>query len=111
MTKAPRPQTTNTVRWKGAVVGYEGSTSVRYTHAVIGQLREATVRKWAYAVRRARINNTASYIIGTRKSFAADHRCLSTGNIREFARCGVTNGFAAFADQYRKRRIEWFERL
>ena len=46
-TPAPKPQTTYTVRWKGSVVGTKGNTSVRYTHAVIGQLHEATVRKWA----------------------------------------------------------------
>ena len=110
MTKASRPQTTYTVRWKGAVVGTKGNTSVRYTHAVIGQLHESTVRKWAYAApgkdkQYRELYNWYEEVVRGGPSLPFDRE------YREFARARVANGFAAFADQYRKRRIEWFEQL
>ena len=40
---------TYVVRRNGAVIGSTTSRSVRYTHALVGQLQEATVRKWAYS--------------------------------------------------------------
>jgi hypothetical protein len=110
-TPAPKPQTTYTVRWKGAVVGTKGNTSVRYAHAVIGQLHEATVRKWAYAApgkdkQYRELFNWYEEVVRGGPSLPAFDR-----EFREFAKARVADGFAAFAAQYRKRRIEWFEQL
>jgi hypothetical protein len=108
-----KPKTNYCVRWNGAVVGTISAMSVRYTHALVGQLHEETVRKWVFATpsqdaREDTHHSLFKHYAGFDSEWA---KATLNQEDREFYKSRADHGFDVFVEQWRERRVKWFEEV
>jgi hypothetical protein len=114
--KQKLPKINYIVRWNGAVVGTISNSKERYTRAIIGQIDEKIVREWVYVTPdqdeqyRSTFDHYARIAAEDPKTGA--QRSVTPELVyasHKLANSRIAGGFDAFAEQWRQRRIDWFE--